>query len=245
MMNNNIKIAIVILVIGIGACNKKTSNNQLYLGTDYYPIETGKYITYMVDSTLFDDFTGLTTYKKSYIKDVIDTPFYDLENRKSFFVKRYIKANSADTFTFKQLYYITQTNGKLEYVIDNLRFVKMVYPVSYNGSWEGNQYIINGSSSDPLYWLGQWNYQYAAYGKAWNNDSLGFNNTITVNQISEAIGDTLSTNKNYGIFTYSQEKYAKGVGMVYKKIAFWKKEGTATTGKNGFEAVFNIIDHNF
>jgi len=92
------------------------------------------------------------------------------------------------------------------------------------------------------------------------------NNVISLNSITIPIGysrnfrysngqwgmgdnglDKLYTDLPYGFLTFSQEKYSKGIGMVFKDYIMWEFQpniGGATPFKTGFGVKMWMIDHN-
>jgi hypothetical protein len=236
-------LGLIALLALINACSKQTATINVDLGKEYYPIATGKSITYLVDSTIYDDFTGTITKTKSYIKDVIDTSYLDIQNRVCYFVKRYYKSGTDSNFEFSYLYTVQNIDNRIELVYDNLRYIKLVFPITYLGTWGGNGYINTSSSKEPYAWLGDKPYNYKDVAKPFKNDSLTFANTLTVFQKSELNGDTAAAKTNlFGDYSYGLERYAKDIGLVYKETQFIKKDPAVGGGKlKGFITKINCI----
>ncbi len=245
MKNLGILIIAIIGVTIYTSCKKVTGSVTTPTGQAFNPIKTNNYIVYRVDSTIYDDFSGTTYNTKCYFKDVIDTSYQDLTNQKAYFVLRYYKKLPTDTFKFYTIYTIKQTSSMYEMMYDNLRFIKMVYPITYNGSWNGNIYIIQNGTQEKYNWMFDWKYQYTNFGKPFSTDSLHFDKTITVNQVNLAEGDT-SKNKEFGAYTYSQDRYAENKGLIYSNLVYWKKDPSIAGGnKGGFDAKFYAIEFNY
>jgi hypothetical protein len=224
------------------ACAKKTSTIDPNVGKEYFPISTGKALTYRVDSTIYDDFTGTTKKSVSYIKDVIDTSFVDLIGQTSYYVKRYYKNDTATDFEFLNLYTLTPFSNRVEVVFDNLRYIKLVFPVTYQGTWGGNKFINTNTTKEPYSWLGDKPYSYKDLGKPHSNDSITFANTLTVFQKNELSGDTSSDKTQFGEYIYGLEKYGKDAGMVFKELIYFKKDPNVGGGlRKGFAMKMNCI----
>jgi hypothetical protein len=222
-------------------CKPVTTTTNVNLGKEYYPILTGRTIEYFVDSTIYDDFTGTQISKKSYIKDVIDTSFQDLTNNTVFYVKRYYKADTAKNYIFQQLYTVSALNSKIEVVQDNLRYIKLVFPVTYQGTWGGNKYINTNSTSEVYSWLGDKPYSYRDLGKPYV-DSITVPMALSVFQVNELNGDTNRNNKqSFGEFTYGKEIYGKEIGLVFKEIANIKKDPAFGGKLKGFWTVMKCV----
>ena len=240
-MKNNVFIFITLLasIIIFNSCEKKTGTFDANSGKEYYPIKTGKTIVYKVDSTIYNDFDGTILHKTAYIKDVIDTTFLDLKKDTSYFVNRYYKTDSMADYDFFKLYYVTKYNNRIETVYDNLRYVNLVFPVTYLFSWGGNDYI--STLNEPYAWLGEKPYYYKNVGAAYNTDSLSFSNTVTVFQQDALDGDTSKTSI-YGTYNYGIEIYAKNVGLINKEISSIKRDKVSTKGNlKGFAIKMQCI----
>jgi hypothetical protein len=236
-------ITITIIAISIHSCAKKTTTIDINLGKEYYPLIIGKSITYSADSIIYDDFTGNTLHTHSFLKDVIDTQYLDIQNKPAYFVNRYYKSDSATEFTFLYQYSAIQVDNRLEVVYDNLRYIKLVFPVTFLGTWGGNSYINTSSTKEQYVWVTEKPYSYKDLGKPYTNDSLSFANTLTVFHVNEVNGDTNVAKKNlFGDFTYSIEKYGKDVGLVYKELIYKKKDPVIGGGRfRGFATKLSCI----
>jgi hypothetical protein len=246
-MKNRHVIGIVVLITSICffSCRKKIAEVPINYGREFYPIQIGKSITYQADSTIYDDFNGAVYHTTSYIKDVIDTPSLDLLNRKIYHVFRYYKAKPTDEFQFLSNYTIQEIDNRVELLQDNLRYIKLVFPITYLGTWGGTKYIVTNSSSDAYSWIGQKEYSYKEVGRPYQNDSINIPNTIMVFHTNELLGDTTETMLTFGVYTYSTEKYGKDIGLVNKELIFIKKDPAISSGRRkGFRSTLKCIAHN-
>jgi hypothetical protein len=228
----------------IFACGKKTETIDTSVGKDYYPLTIGKYIEYKYDSTIYDDFIGKVYTNRYIARDVIDSSFIDLSGNTVYEIMRYIRPLNDSTFEPLFVYTAGLVGNQMQINELNLRYIKMVYPATFTGIWNGNAYI-NTSNTDNS-WLFGWRYKYADFGKAYAPDSaMNFANTLTVNQIEFSDGDTTATNSVYGSYTSAKEIYAKNVGLVYKKFLRWKKDPAVGGGKRkGYAIELRAIAHN-
>jgi hypothetical protein len=250
----NLSIIIAIFIL-INSCSRDTLNLNVDLGKKYFPLETGKYIEYSLDSTIFDNFLGITYTNKYIIKDIVDSSFLDLTGDTSYIITRLSRPIKDSNFTFKKVYYITKLPFQMQVVEDNIKIIKLSFPVAYNKRWDGNIYTGSGNETWMANWLG---YKYQNIGKAFSTDSLTFDNTVTVFQHNNTqeqttvTNDTSINNVNYGEFIFGSEVYAAGIGMVEKRLVHYTS-GTANVGgngtvnekkKKGFGVVYKAIRHN-
>ena len=194
-----------VLVFLIYSC-KKDPNTNIDLHYDYFPLKTGNWIIYNVDSIVYNDVTEMIDTLSYQIKEKVDSSFIDLEGDTAYLL--YLYKRNADTLSWSM--YKTRTakltNSTAEKVEDNLRFIKLAFPISEDKSWKGNSYF--NTSDDDLECYGSWDYEYSNIHKKIDSLKVSFDSTITILQVDDAP----LTNKDYLL-----EIYAKDVGMVYKK----------------------------
>ncbi len=188
---------ILTLLILTYSC-KKDSDDYVApdIGHGYAGLAVGKYVIYDVDSLFYDDNNVTIDTTIFQIKEVVDSKYIDLEGEEAFKIARYRKDSTQwvliDIWNSK----ITQTNFQKDE--ENVRFVKLIFPVREGNTWNGN--AMNN--------LSNWQYEYTTVDLP---ESIGGNplsNVLTVIQYEDL---NLITQELF------QEKYAKGVGMVYKK----------------------------
>jgi hypothetical protein len=96
-----------------------------------------------------------------------------------------------------------------------------------------------------LRYLDGWDYTYSNVNEA---DTIGnqiVENTLTINQRDEIVGIPEEPN-SYSEVNFGQEKYAKGIGMVYRK--FFHSEYQPNNGgyfaDGSYGVTYTMIDHN-
>jgi hypothetical protein len=203
-MKNLIILALVIFATF--ACKKKVEDPP-DLGYDYAPNTIGKYVVYDVDSVVYDDFKNDTSYYKYRIKEKLEEVYIDNEGRNAIKLVRYIKQFSDSvsydnmTWLVKDVWNYTKTATTLEVVEEDVRFTKLIFPVKEESTWNGN---ANNT-------IGDWEYKYTYIDKNEMINGTTFENVLMVTQKDDK-------NKNAIHREYYVEKFAKGVGLVYREI---------------------------
>ena len=136
----------------------------------------------------------------------------------------------------------------LEFIEDNFRYIKLKTPI-YNGySWRGNSYIDTESQNSEVKYLSGWDYTYDSVAAPIVLGNINIENSLKVAQIDETINDPGNPNvysqRNIGI-----EKYAKGIGMVYRKFLHAEYQPPTPNDPGAYsDASYGItltmIDHN-
>ncbi len=229
------------------SCKKETDNFTTIPARDYYPLQIGKYITYDLDSTVFTNFNQNLTVRHYQAQYKIEDQTTDNLGNPGFIVNRYLRADSSKPWAIDNVFTVYPTGKSIEYIQDNLRFIKLMSPVTEGFSWKGNSYLAYDPYRSYVFanpaFMEDWNYTYENVNQPLSINSKDFESTITVLEVSDSTGNPAISGTEYAEKTYSIEKYAKDIGLVYKDFIHWEYQGTDNTYK-GFGERLSIIDHN-
>ena len=217
-------IVVVLFTSSFMACKKQTEILGLTDVAAYYPMSLGKVFTYRMDSARLIHFSVFDTVYYL-VKDSVAGKYVDNTGRTSYTVFRYITDTLASQpYQYSETHSIVYDNNKIEYVDgNNLRFIPLANPLSFNTSWSGNSYLdsaqqhITGTVS-----YNGWTYQYASINQPYIVFDSTYKNTVTVQQIDA--GSTLADPTTLYTKVYSVEVYAQYVGLVYKKILVYSHQ---------------------
>ena len=206
------------------SCKKNDPPQDLsfLLGENYYPLNVGKYIVYELDTITWFTPSGTncifqTDTCHSFLKEEIIGIDVDDEGNTNFILERYVRDDWNEDWQIKDVWNISKSDGTIERVEENLRFIKMVFPVDDGLRWEGNAFIdpnisnsFNGNSIK-TYEFWDNDYFYSDVDQAEQIGNLTFDSIATIIQ---------SDNENTQLFNYrySVEKYARDIGLVYKEM---------------------------
>lgn len=189
---------LIILLIAYYSCKRDTIK-PLDVGYGYFPTNVGHWVLYQVDSTHYDSFShGKATHFHYQIKELIQSTFLDLSNRTTQRIERYETMDTIPTF-LKDVWVSNLTNIDAEKVEENIRYIKLVFPVTGNQTWNGNAYNT----------LGEQDYQYSNVNVPYTINGLSFDSTVNVIQGNDS---------NLVAVQNESEMYAKHVGLIYKRF---------------------------
>ena len=239
---------IVISGLILNSCAKQNEILNLIPLSDYYPLQVGKYITYNLDSTVFINFGQKDTIIKYQVKDAVDAQITDNIGRPAYRIIRSIRKNASQPWAGNNTFTVVPTFNTIEFIENNLRFQKLKLPIKKDYSWKGNSYIDTYSLYSDLKYLSDWDYTYDSVGSPLTIGSFQFANTLKVKQRDEFLGqDPKLTSTQYAEKNYSVEKYAKGIGLIFKEFMHWEYQG-GQPGRpsyfTGYGVKLTIIDHN-
>jgi hypothetical protein len=177
------------------------------LGYNYFPDQPGRFVVYTVDSFFYNGITTPATVinTKFQIKEKIESVYTDNEGRPTMRLERYIKMYdpavpySAMSWTLKDVWAQNKTKKNVERVEENVRFVKLLFPVREDQVWNGNAKNT----------IGEENYKYEFFDLERTIGNIKFDSVLQVSQHNE-------TSLVHQV--YAEEKYARNAGMIYKRV---------------------------
>jgi hypothetical protein len=189
-------ILLIALVLTLHACSKNNSAEaQPDLGLAYFPLDSGWVKVYSVDSISFNDNTETIDTFHFMLKETFAGIISGQELNAHREVKREVLKDSSEIWEPRTSIFITQDKNTLQWVEENTRFVKLIFPIGTAQSWNGNAYNS----------LGRKNYQWQNLYANFNNGDTLFSNCISVleAQTNNLIEEILIRNV-----------YAKNLGLI-------------------------------
>lgn len=203
---------LVFIVSGNLAC-LKNEQEQIDVEADkaYFPLQVGKFLEYEVDSILFQrgKFLDSThTLVREEITSKVQDSLGDL-----YIILRSNRKSSSHPWIPSASYTARLMNQKIIRNESNLHFIKLVFPIRNNQSWNGLALIQQGQvfnvEGESIEIFQNWEpFKIKELSHAEKIGSFNFNEVVTVLQTDEE--DLLSKR-------FSLEKYARGVGLVYRE----------------------------
>lgn len=214
-------IAILSIILLTTACKDKSIILTSPPLSDYFPLIVGKSITYRLDSTVTTAF-GVSLTTSSYIvNDYVNAQIIDGLGRNSYRIFRtYTDTNSIAPYATMATFQATPVGTDwIEYLDNNLRFMKLRFPIQEGFTWKGNSFIdVTASGNSAFNFFADWDYTYQNVGKPDTVLGKVYPNTVTVMQRDETIPNVAFNPANYQQRNYSIEVYAKNIGLIYKNL---------------------------
>ena len=239
-------LLIIIAALIFNACKKTTDVLAVASVNEYYPLQVGKYITYNLDSTIFINFGTAQAVVNYQVKHQIDALITDNLGRPAYRVIRYIRKTAANPWVPDNTFMAVPTDFAIEFIENNMRFLKLKGPVRDAYSWKGNSYIDTYSLNSNVKYLDDWDYTYDSVNIKQTIGTFTFDSTLKVAQRNEIIGNLRDPN-SYSEINFGAEKYAKGTGLVYRNFLHVEYQ-PPTPGRGayrvGYGVKMTIIDRN-
>jgi hypothetical protein len=215
------------------SCKKDNGNYAINYQNNYFPLDSGNYIIYNVDSITYN--YNQLSYERDTVRfqwmRVVGDTFYDNQNRLSYKIYIYRRPDSTySNWTIDRVWYATPATTNMQLIEDDLRFIKLIFPPALNETWGGNLYVP-ATANDQYSVFQNWNYYYENTDTTYIMNGLTFNNSLVVSEVNQQnlINKTLRT-----------EVYVQNVGMIYEEWEALSKTIVSTDWNTGPESGFRI-----
>lgn len=246
-MNNKILGFLLLAVISATtfvSC-KKYKEDKTDATRNYFPLTFGRSVTYNVDSTYYFEDNCIKYRTKCQMKYVVTDTFTDRKNFKnklSYIMDVFYRPYDGGTWKPISVVILNPTETGLNWTQDNVKYIKMMFPITDGFSWKGN---VNAPVNDSDFaYLKNWNYQYVNYRKSYNTGYLNFDNTVTCIENDENVNYPEVDSAVAAMRTYSKAVYAYNVGLVYRELTHWTYKANNKQCLQGYSVVMQAVDHN-
>ena len=157
-------LLLLIVPVILSACKKEESAQPIDPGYDYFPIKTGTWVEYQVDSIWRDDGFEVHDTVSYRLKQVIAADYTDPEGRPSQRIERFI-LNAQDEWVIRDVWTATRSATALEITEENVRKLKISFPVREARTWDANIYntedelLVAARDVDEPYVLGNFSFE--------------------------------------------------------------------------------------
>lgn len=189
-------------LLSIWSCKKDSVIAPYSLSYNYIPTDTGRWIIYDVDSTFYDDFSNpsvITNWSYQVIER-IDSIYTDNVGRPTMVLHRTRRDSANAPWEIPLTRWTSNlTSARYEKVEENIRYIKLGFPITETQSWNGNAFNN----------LGYKEYFYEAIHEPMFVGTFTFDSVIVV---SQGQGGIITEDKT------GREIYANQIGLVSKEF---------------------------
>lgn len=235
-------VAVITIVLFV-SCKKESETFQTAQIETYAPYAAGKYITYRLDSLVFVIFGSTAAIHSYEVKYQVDAAITDNDGRPAWRIFRYIKPVGSGSFNPDATFTAINTGTSLEFIENNLRYIKLLQPIRDGYTWKGNKYIDTYSINSDQKYLDDWDYTYTDTHQPRTIGTFNFDSTVTVEQRDDSLGLPLTPQTQYAEKNFGKEIYAAKVGMVYRNFIHYEFQRVSNS-YTGYGVTYTIIDHN-
>lgn len=207
------------MTIVLSACGDRTivppDDNLAAEQYTYFPLEIGKFVVYQVDSVVYDFATGGGTVRDSsrtFVREEITDTLRDLSDQLLYKVERYERVREDQPWVLHSIGTASRNASQAIRTENNLRFLKLVFPMDRRSEWDGHLWIdknreieIAGERMRPFT---NWRYEVDTIDRPAVVGQFAFDSTLIVTEADD---------NNVIERRYSRARYAKHVGLVWRK----------------------------
>ncbi len=206
-----------------GSCTKNETITSSSLGYSYFPLDSGWVKIYAVDSIAFDDNNQSVDTFHFLLKERFLGKIIGIEGESYREIERSVQTDTNNIWEPRNSYFVSKTNNNIQFFDENIRVVKLVFPIGNVLSWNGNQYNN----------LGRKTFFLQNINKPFNNGDTTFGNCITVQE-------ALANNAIEEILVKSI--YQDGIGLVDATNNY---VNTQIAGKSGYKVRQKLISFKY
>lgn len=177
---------------------KKKSSELVPVDYSYFPLKLKSWVIYNITFRKVDKDVNIDTTVHYQLKEIIDTIIEDNTGKPVYRIERYTRPGNGHSWEISQVWQQGIDHNAAYKVEDNIKYVKLRFPVELNKSWNGNIY----NSEEPL------DYTISSIDQQETINGISFGNVLTVTQ---------QYSQNLIEKFHFFEKYAKNIGLVQKQ----------------------------
>lgn len=182
---------------------------------NYFPLRIGQYTVYSVDSIIYDFAQGGGTVRDSFrtfVREIVADTLRDQTGQLLYSIERYERRHDTAAWVLKSIGTAARTTTQAIRTDNNLRFLKLVFPLDRRSEWDGNLWIdenreieIAGERMRPFV---NWEYEVDSIDVPAIVGNFAFDSTLLVTEVDD---------KNIIERRLSRVLYAKNVGVVWRE----------------------------
>lgn len=216
-MRKLLLLPILYVLFVAGACESEIIDPvDLSEDQSFFPLELNQPLFYNLDSiVVFNTAQGIVyDTVRAEVRETLVEVFTETDGTETYRGERWQRADENSPWRFVQTYTLSRTATAAFREEDNLRFTKMIFPISTTTAWDGNvafderrEIVVGGEFLDVF---NGWDYRYEDVGDAMTlATGRSFDSTVRVEQ---------ATIDNLIDFRQAYEIYAPGIGLVERFI---------------------------
>lgn len=210
----------VLLLTALTGCESKSEFETPLprLGSTYMPLSIGKFIEYEADSIIYDPQPNKVIKIDTirfWSRDVITDSLRDASGQLTYTIEHFERKDTTQTWQIKRVWSAAHAVDYVERSEENLRYLKMPQIFQEKTNWNAHVFIntdleIKVADEAILPFSKRWFFNIESFGKAETLNNQIYSDVLTIKgQI-----DTRIFNER----RYTLEKYAKGIGLIFKEI---------------------------
>lgn len=216
----------LLLIFSLTACEESVEEFTLPDSQAYFPLETGQTMIYQVDSINYFNGGAVVDSTRSYVREEIVERFADVEGEEFYRLERSVRRDLEDEWQIADVWLVSRDATGAYRTEENLRFIKLVFPLTENRVWNHNAFIndqmfstIAGGETIQIF-------------RDWESSVATLDSTQTIQgqEFTEVAIVVHVDDNNLIERRYVEERYAKNVGLIYQEMLILDSQNTSSNG---------------
>lgn len=132
----------VLCLFFVGCKKDSTIQEQIDFGYQYFPLNVGDSSFFQVDQIVWNDFDHTIDTNSYILCEFIESYSTNLAGDSMYRIERLKKSVSTDSWQLDSVWFALKNSHEAIRVENNRTYVKMVFPINENQSWNENIYNI-------------------------------------------------------------------------------------------------------
>ncbi|MCB9080413.1 MAG: hypothetical protein H6555_01750 [Lewinellaceae bacterium] len=206
---------ILLLSVVVIACREERLQPDIDYGYDYFPLKLGAERIYLLDSLVFDPAPGGTRIDSTRLwvrevwADTLRGPAGELRYR----VDRYERYREEDPWQIRAVYTEQREALRAFRTEDNRQRIALIFPLQADSRWNATGFFDPLQpvtiAGEPIEMYKGWSSEVTQWDEPWQAGDLAFPRTAVIQ-----LADFTSLIE----IRQCQERYARGVGLVYREF---------------------------
>lgn len=241
---------LAIFIFISGCSNESEPFEEGNLDMSYYPLEVGNSWTYRSDSIRYSSEGNQIDTFSGFIRETITDNFIDNAGDSVFRIQREFKRNLTDSWEISDIWVSSISGLSITKTEENLKFIKLVFPLTENRAWDGTAFIDTEQQFDIA------GGERLAIYRNWSSKIESLDNTVTIEAVSypDVAEVTQASHEDQIDRRYVLERYARNVGLIYQRMEILHSQCIATEidcddqtwaekADKGFVVELSLIDY--
>ncbi len=215
MIQTTSKFLLAGLVLLLACAKQETEDIDLLFAYEYFPLEIGQERVYQLDSIIFDPIPGgigVDTFSWQLRERIVDT-LRSSSGTLRYLIERAERANDTLPWVTQAIWTASRTQTQAFRTEDNLRFVKMNFPLREGDSWDANIFIDKDLKVEIAG-------EQVEIFKGWESEILNLSENVELEgqNFENVLSIQIADNENLIEYRYGLEQYAADIGLIYKEL---------------------------
>lgn len=209
-------LALLAAALLLSACDKREIEElEIDFGYEYYPLAIGRSWTYQMDSVIYQPGIGRVekNSSRSYLRETIVDTTTTLAGELQYIVERYYRPDEQSPWQIAKVFTRSRSETQALETEDNLRFIKMLFPLERGQTWDGHRYFDwtrefpVGNEFVVIY--SDWEYAVTETDQTTELNGKPYQSVVTIQQANYT-EDVIE-------LRVAREKYARNIGLIYRE----------------------------